>query len=254
MVVEEDRIGRGGVTVSLITANSKMADTMSTTPAAGGKIDGGTEAGVVLAAEKGGDVGGAVLAVDLNVEVALHAAGVVAEAVVGARGLDGLGAEADLPLVGSERAALNAATAIGRIKETNAAAGVDGHGRLAVGDEDTIRAHGGVRAVKDGGVALVLPSEGPVVVGDGAGIAALVAESHLEEVDVLAVPAEEGAVAVDPGGLDHMGSDEVVVPGAGAGDGAITDLGGEAVEAVEGLDVGLALSDGSRTPGFLECQ
>jgi len=51
-----------------------------------------------------------------------------------------------------------------------------------------------------------------------------------------------------------MGSDEVVVPGAGAGDGAIIDLGGEAVEAVEGLDVGLALSDGSRTPGFLECQ
>lgn len=87
-----------------------------------------------------------------------------------------------------------AAACCGGDDEVDAEGGEVGGG--VVGDEVAVSAHGGFGAVEDGALGGVLPAEGPVPVGLGAFVPALVTKGLFVEVDVVAVEGIEEALVI----------------------------------------------------------
>lgn len=114
-------------------------------------------------------------------------------------------------------------------------------GRRTVRDDDPVAAHRPGGTIEHGGLTGVLPANGPVPVGLGPFVAALFAEGFLVEVHVVAVEAEEEAVAVDEVGPEAVRADEVVIAGSRARErrrvGAGWGLAGFLGEAVDCVDV-----------------
>ena len=120
-------------------------------------------------------------------QVSLQAPRIIIEAIVPVLGPEGDGAQVD-GVVGKGTRVDAAAAGAGRDGEVEAEGGDVGG---AVGDGSAVAAHGGWGAVEDGGLAGVLPGEGPVPVGLGAGVAAFFLERFLVEPGEVAVEVEE---------------------------------------------------------------
>ena len=201
--------------------------------------------------QDGGVVG--VAHVHGRADISLQAAGVVAETAKrsGRHTLETAdGAKVDRHIGEGTSGDIATAKAGGKLDVTTADAGRRDDDGTVVGHVLAVAAQAVVITVEEGRLLGRRGVLGPVPVGLVAGVAALVTEGLLVLVDEPAVPGHEVAGVVDRHGLLDVGDDEVVEPGLGAGGDISRGASGQALEALDGVDVSETLVPGERATVF----